>query len=633
MNSRRSVKTTLMTRVAGWRVRSLVVVSLLGVLLAFPGWAQQERPNILWIVSEDTSPLMGCYGNAFATTPSIDRLAREGVRYQNAFAVAPVCAPARSTLITGMLASSLGTEDMRSRYPVPDFVRFFPHYLREAGYYTANNAKEDYNTGSQPGAWDQSDRQATYKNRRPGQPFFAVFNLGMTHESQVHRQVDRLRHDPQQVPLPPYHPRTPEMEHDWALFYDNMEAMDRQVGRLLRELEESGLADSTIVFYFSDHGGVLARSKRYLFESGLRVPLIIRCPAKYRSLVPGKGGDSSGRIVSFEDFAPTVLSLAGVKVPAYMQGRPFLGPQAAPGKDNAFAFRARIDERADLARSVRNQRFRYVRNYAPQKIYGQHVEYQWQAPSIVSWQDAFVGGRLNAVQAAFWKPKPAEELYDVVADPHNVTNLAGDRAYAAVLAQMRAETRKVILQTRDAGFIPESMKAEISARGTVYDFARSGEYPLERILETSEMATAREGRHLEELTRRLSDPNAIVRYWAATAWVVMGRQAGGAPSLLASLLQDGEPAVRIVAAEALYAQGEKAGLLPVLIKALEEESGLVRLQAMTVLEAMGRDALPALPAIRQLVEGSGGQKVNPRKPWNIDHDLKIARQWMEKYAN
>ncbi|HEY1114344.1 MAG TPA: sulfatase-like hydrolase/transferase [Chitinophagaceae bacterium] len=611
-------------------VRRLVFVFLLGVLVTFPGWSQQARPNILWIVSEDTSPLMGCYGNAFATTPSIDRLAREGVRYTRAFAVAPVCAPARSTLITGMQASSLGTENMRSQYPIPDFIRFFPQYLREAGYYTTNNAKEDYNTGNRRGAWDQSDRQATYKNRKPGQPFFAVFNLGMTHESQVHRKVAKLNHDPRKVPIPPYHPRTPEMEHDWALFYDNMEAMDKQVGRLLRELEEAGLADSTIVFYYSDHGGVLARSKRYLFESGLRVPLIVRCPQQYRSLAPGKEGDSSGRLVSFEDFAPTVLSLAGVKVPAHMQGTPFLGKQAAPEKEYAFAFRARIDERADLARSVRNQRFRYVRNYAPQKIYGQQVEYQWQAPSIRSWQSAFQNGSLNAVQSAFWKQKPAEELYDVVADPHNITNLASNKTYAPVLKQMREEARQLILNTRDAGFIPESMKAEISATGTVYDFARSADYPLERILETAEMATSRDAGHLEKLTRRLADQNPIVRYWAATAWVVLGKSAPALPSVLSALLQDGEPAVRITAAEALYAQGKKAEVLAVLIKVLEEENPLARLQAVTVLEAMGKDALPALPALRQMVERGSGKKVNGRKPWTADHDLKIARQLIGK---
>lgn len=607
----------------------LVIAAFLSLLFTLPGWSQQDRPNILWIVSEDTSPLMGCYGDTFATTPVIDRFARQAVRYDHAFATAPVCAPARSTLITGMLASSLGTEDMRSRYPIPQFIRFFPAYLRAAGYYTTNNAKEDYNTLNQPGAWDESSVQATYKNRRPGQPFFAVFNLGMTHESRIHKAGAALKHDPRKVPLPPYHPRTPEMERDWARFYDNIEAMDQQVGRLLRELETAGLADSTIVFYFSDHGGVLARSKRFIFESGLRVPLLVRFPPPYAALAPAPAGTATGRIVSFEDFAPTLLSLAGVEVPAHMQGTPFLGRQAAPAKEHAFAFRGRIDERADLVRSVRNRQYRYVRNYAPQKVYGQHVDYQWQAPSIVSWQKAFRDGTLNAVQAAFWQPKPAEELYDIAADPHNIHNLAGNKAYAAVLAQLRAANRQVVLSTRDAGFIPEAMKGKISATDTLYHFARSGNYPLERVLETAEMATIRDPRLLKELTRRLEDGNPVVRYWAATAWIVLERQASRPPAQLFRLLGDEEPAVRIAAAEALYRQEHKAGVLDVLIACLKEEDWAVRLQALTVLENMGKEATPALPALRQVVARGSQPKGKEKRGWTAAHDINMARALVE----
>lgn len=605
----------------------LPLTAFLALLLTLVGRTQNSRPNILWIVSEDTAPLMGCYGDSFATTPSIDRLAQQAVRYDGAFATAPVCAPARSTLITGMLASSLGTEDMRSRYPIPAFVRFFPAYLRAAGYYTTNNAKEDYNTLNQPGTWDESSVRASYQNRRPGQPFFAVFNLGMTHESRLHRPDAVVKHDPRQVPLPPYHPRTPEMEHDWALFYDNIEAMDRQVGRLLRELEASGLADSTIVFYFSDHGGVLARSKRFLFESGLRVPLLIRFPKAWEALAPAPSGGATGRLVSFEDFAPTLLSLAGVEVPAHMQGTPFLGRQAGPEKAQAFAFRGRIDERADLARSVRNHRYRYVRNYAPQKIYGQHIDYLWQAPSIVSWQKAFQSGGLNEAQAAFWKPKPAEELYDITADPHNIHNLSADTAYAAVLQELRAANRRVILSTRDAGFIPEAMKGKISATDTLYHFARSAAYPLERILETAEMATARDPRHLRELTRRLADANPLVRYWAATAWAVLERQATRPPAALLSLLQDGEPAVRIAAAEALYRQGHKAGVHDVLIACLQDEESAVRLAAVAALESMGSEAAPALPALRQVVDRAPKKA---QKGWDAGHDSRLARALVER---
>lgn len=591
---------------------------------------QEERPNILWIVSEDTSPLMGCYGDTFATTPFIDQFAKEAILYENAFAPAPACAPSRSTIITGLRASSMGTENMRSNYPIPTFIRFFPKYLREAGYYTTNNDKKDYNTVDQPNAWDESSSKATYKNRKPGQPFFAVFNLNITHESKIHRKIDKLNHDPKKVPIPPYQPSTREMKHDWALFYDNIKVMDKQVGKLLQDLKDAGLADNTIVFYYSDHGGVLARSKRFIFDSGLKVPLIIRFPEKYKSLAPSKAGSRTDRVVSFEDFAPTVLNLAGVKIPSYMEGTPFLGEKLASEKEYAFAFRGRIDERADFVRSIRSKKYRYVRNFMPQKVYGQHVEYQWQAPSIVSWEKAFKAGNLNMIQSAFWKPKPSEELYDITVDPHNIKNLAGDKAYTSILDQMRKDTREIILKTKDTGFIPEAIKSAISDTGTIYNFARSSAYPLQEILETAEIATTRDARHLKALTKRLTDKNSILRYWAATGCGILGKQALAAQAKLTSLLQDREPAVRTVAAEALYALGYKTNVLPVLINTLQDDNIYVRLQVLTVLESMGQDALPALPGIKQMVTQRTEKKMKAQPSWKMAHDVKIANQLINK---
>lgn len=238
-----------------------------------------DKPNILWIVSEDNSPLVGAYGDDFAKTPNIDRLASEGFLYTNAYANAPVCAPARNTIITGVYANSNGNQHMRSSYRVSDDVRFFPLYLRDAGYYTTNNAKEDYNIASEQTReiWNESSGNAHYENREPGQPFFAVFNSGLSHESSIHSRIpdEELRYDPQEVPLPPYHPDTPAIRRDWAEYYDHMETMDTWVGEILQELEESGEADNTIVFYYGDHGGVLARSKRFVYETGTHVPFIV----------------------------------------------------------------------------------------------------------------------------------------------------------------------------------------------------------------------------------------------------------------------------------------------------------------------------------------------------------------------
>ncbi|MEX2233172.1 MAG: sulfatase-like hydrolase/transferase [Cyclobacteriaceae bacterium] len=596
---------------------------LLFTLLNFSSAGQPaDRPNILWIVSEDNSPFIGAYGDTFATTPNIDLFAAQAVRYTHAFATAPVCAPSRSTLITGLYPSSLGTLHMRSTYPLPAFVKFFPRYLREAGYYTSNNAKKDYNTIDQLEAWDESSQKATYKNRKPGQPFFSVFNIGVSHESQVHNSIPLadLKHDPEQVPIPPYHPRTPEMKHDWAQYYDRIQEMDEQVGAILKELEESGLSDNTIVFYYSDHGGVLGRSKRFMYESGLHIPLIIRFPEKYLHLASGKPGSTTGRIVSFVDFAPTILNLANIDPPAYMQGKAFLGKTQSP-QQYAFAFRGRMDERFDMVRSVRDKKFRYIRNYMPHKIYGQYIDYLWKAPSMASWEKAWREGELNDTQSAFWKPKPPEELFDAEADPHNINNLAGNDQYKNVLVRMREENRKWLKETKDAGFIPEPMMIEISKNQSLYDYAHSGQYPLDRILETAELASSKDPADFAELKKRLRDKNPIIRYWAATGCTILSKDAVSAKADLEKLLQDTEISVRIAAAEALYHLSEKEKALATLKDALKSSNLMARVQALNVLETTGKDARSALDEIQKLLKD------------NIqdgDYDVRAAKRILEK---
>jgi N-sulfoglucosamine sulfohydrolase len=428
-----------------------------------------DPPNFLWIVSEDNGPFLGCYGDAFATTPTLDKLATEGILYENAFANAPVCAPARSTIITGMYPPSMGTQNMRSTYPIPESIRFFPQYLREAGYYCTNNSKEDYNMPKPEGVWDESSRQAHYKNRAEGQPFFAIFNVGISHESSIHKSIpnDSLRHDPAKVTLPPYHPDTPEMRHDWAQYYDKIEDMDARMGEILQELEDAGLADNTIVAYYSDHGGVIARSKRFVYESGTHVPMIWRFPEKYSHLAPGNPGDRTDRLVSFIDLAPSMLSLAGIDLPDYMQGKAFLGPQEAPPRDYVHLFRGRMDERMDKVRAVRNKKFRYIKNYMPHRIYGQYIEYLWRAPSCRSWEETYLAGDCNEAQSAFWEEKPAEELYDVSEDPWEVNNLANDPAYEDILRQMRGETDRWMSEIIDTGLMPEG---EMSTRNQEMPF-------------------------------------------------------------------------------------------------------------------------------------------------------------------
>ena len=289
--------------------------------------ADQKRPNILWITSEDNGPHLGCYGDTFATTPNLDRLAAKGMIYLTAWSNAPVCAPARTTIITGMYPSSTGSEHMRSMIRLPDGMKMFPQFLREAGYYCTNNSKEDYNLEKPGQVWDQSSMSAHWRNRQAGQPFFAVFNFMETHESQIRRRPHQPVHDPAKVRVPAYHPDTPEVRQDWAQYYDKMTEMDGRAGQILALLEQDGLEQDTIVFYYGDHGPGMPRNKRWPFNCGLRVPLVVYVPEKFRHLAPPeyRPGGQSKRLVAFVDLAPTVLSLAGIKAPEYMQGHAFMG--------------------------------------------------------------------------------------------------------------------------------------------------------------------------------------------------------------------------------------------------------------------------------------------------------------------
>ena len=585
----------------------------------------ERPPNILWITSEDNSPFIGAYGDTFATTPNIDRLATEGVRYTNAFSAAPVCAPSRNALITGMYPNSLGTEHMRSSYPVPDFVRFYPAYLKEAGYYCTNNVKKDYNTIDQPEVWDESSREATYKNREPGQPFFAIFNFTTSHESSIHSFIpnDSLMHDPETVPIPPYHPRTPEMEHDWAQYYDRVQQMDAQVGQVLQELEESGLADSTIVFYYSDHGGVVGRSKRFMYESGLHIPLVIRFPEAYRHLAPSEPGSTSDRLVTFVDFAPTLLSLVGVPVPDYMQGSAFLGEQTTEPQPYAYNFRGRMDERFDMVRSVRDKQYRYARNYLPHKIYAQYIEYLWRAPSMRSWEEAYLAGELNDVQSAFFREKPAEELYDVEVDPHNINNLADDPDHQEVLAELREANQQWLTDIRDVGFLPEPMMLDVASDSTttLYEFARTDAYPIETILSVAEKATMRDSQYVPDLINQLNHENPVIRYWAATGCRILAEHSAKAKEKLQTLLDDSEVSVQIAAAEALYHLGEKQSAVNTLREALEDDNLMARVQALNVLETMDEDALPSLEMVQKLIPEDDEQR---------GYDIRAARQLADK---
>lgn len=594
--------------------------------VAVPGVS--EKPNILWIVSEDNSAsYLGCYGNEQATTPRLDQLASEGILYENTYSASPVCAPTRSTMITGVYANSMGTQHMRSTYPIPDFIRFYPYYLRQAGYYCTNNSKTDYNTADKESwteVWDESSNQATYRNRPADQPFFAVFNLETSHESRIHNwiPVEQLSHDPQKMREPAYLPDTPEVRHDLAQYYDKIQKMDGQVGQILDQLEKDGLADDTIVIYNSDHGGVLPRSKRYCFENGLHIPLIVRFPEKYQHLAPAEPGSTNSHLVNEVDFTPTLLSLASAEIPEYYQGRVFLGPQKQPSPHYTFGFRGRMDGTYDMVRTVRDEHYRYKRNYMPNRIYGQHIWYLWKAPSMQSWQQAYQRGQCDKAQSKFWQAKPPEELYDVQKDPDNVNNLAGDPNYSHVLKRMRQANSSWVRRIHDAGFMPEAMMVARSkkANTTIYQYVRSEQYPQERIISMAEIATMVNPKNLTKLRKGLKDPDAAVRYWAAYGCAILEKNALPAKRALIRLLNDPFPEVALAASEALYYLGEELRSFSRLKKALNNHNDKVRLYALNIIRTFGVEAMPMLPKLQNLLIHPGphvGENYGTRVDTNI----------------
>jgi uncharacterized sulfatase len=411
----------------------------------------------LWISCEDISPDLGCYGDEYAETPNLDKLARQGCRYSNAFVTYPVCAPTRSSIITGMFPSTIGSMHMRTKnkgyeaVPPPQ-VKCFTEYLRAAGYYCTNNRKTDYQFKSPFTAWDECSKKAHWRNRPTNMPFFSVFNLTTTHESKCWpREGEQLMHDPAKVVVPPYYPDTPIVRANLARYYDNISKMDKQADDILRQLQEDGLAEDTVVFFWSDHGRGLPRCKRWPYDSGLRVPLIIRWPGGI------KPGTVCEDLVNLIDLAPTLLSLAGVKIPTYMQGRVLLGHGRAEAREYVFGGRNRMDLSSnDYIRTVRDRRYRYIRNFTPQVPYAQRIEYMEKMPIMQEWRRLHAEGKLTGAQKLFFRhPKPAEELYDLVTDPHEVNNLAESRDQQAVLKRMRTMLEKWIKDTGDLGGVPE----------------------------------------------------------------------------------------------------------------------------------------------------------------------------------
>lgn len=569
--------------------------------------AEAKGPNIIFITSEDNDwHWLGCYGNKQAKTPNLDALSRRSVLFTHAYSNAPVCAVARSTILNGMYAVSQGTQHMRSRHPIPDF-KPYTHYLRQLGYYCTNRAKTDYNfEGNDKSLWDECSGKAHYRNRPQGSPFFAVFNSTTTHESALFEEKIRDRRkkgiiprspriDPSDISLRPYLPDLPEIRTDVAIYHDTMTAYDREVGKILAQLKEDGLAEDTIIFYYSDHGGITPRGKRYLKDSGVRVPMIVHVPEKWKHLSDWAPGQRVNETVSFVDLAPTLLSVVGAKAPANMQGRAFLGKhRRSPGKDDVvFLFADRFDEFYGMRRGLTDGRWKYIRRFTSHLAAAPYSNYQFRQAGWRAWRQKWQDGKLQGRQKGIWEMGQAvEELYDTQSDPWEVSNLASDPGQRGRLEGFRGRLMAEMVRTRDCGIIPEPMFHELAPDRPVADYYAARKPDHLRLVKLAFMATERNPKHLPVLSKLLQSEDPLTRYWAVQGCLILGEASQAAGQAVEALLQDNHSAIRVAAAQTLAAWGLQERAVTALLREVDPEANQYvqqnTIHALTLLGAESR---------------------------------------------
>lgn len=494
----------------------------------------QPKPNILWITIEDSSPqFFGCYGNKDASTPVIDKLADEGVRFINAFSTGTVCSPSRTAIITGIKTYKSGTGNHRSKYPVPDYIKGFPFYLKTQGYYATNNQKTDYNVAGEKEfineAWSESSGKAGWWNRKPGQPFFAVFNYNESHQSRtmtntyewyVKNVYNELstdeRIDDNEFEMPPIYRDSPEMRKQFARVYNSIKLTDKRIGQLLARLEKDNLKDSTIIFFYADHGEGMPRGKTNGINYGYRVPFIIWFPEMYKHLSPwGTAGVVSDELIDFTDLAPTLISLAEGEIPELMKGRPMLGKKRSKPVDHLFLSSDRSDNGIDMVRTVTDGKYVYSRNYLPFIPEARYIRYMEIGDIKQQMRKNLVEDKLNPLQKSLFEDRPAEFLFDIENDLWETKNLAGEPKFKAVLEKMRNLQKEEILKSRDVMFLPEYEIASLSKSTTAYEFRLDKvKYPLEKIYEAANLAGFRGKDAVAKQAELLGSSNEFIRYWA-----------------------------------------------------------------------------------------------------------------------
>ena len=540
-------------------MRALSIILLLTFTISCEN--DNLKPNILWIVTEDNSiHYMDLYSKGGAEMPALSSLASEGIVFDNAFSNAPVCSVARSTLITGVYAPRIGTQYHRkmSKVKLPNDVKPLPVYLKEVGYYTTNNAKEDYNFIKEGEIWDESSGKATYKKRQENQPFFHVQNLHNTHEGKLHFDKEHLENALKTNNLDsikpfPYHPDTPTFRYTQSLLHSHHKDVDKEIAKIIDDLEKEGLLENTIIFYYGDHGGVLPRSKGYIYESGLNVPMVVRVPEKFKKLSTFNSGSRTSSFVEFVDLVPTVLSIAGIQIPKSVDGKPFLGKKLKKSKiekqNITFGYADRFDEKYDLVRSVRKGKFKYIRNYQPFNVDGLYNFYRYKMLAYKEWYNLFHDGKLNEVQSQFFRPRKPEALYNIDEDPHEINNLANDENYNKTLIDLRTELNDHLVSINDLSFLPEPHLLN-NGLDDIVAYSEKNKDLIKRLIEISDLSLYDYADVSTQIKDALVDENPWVRYWGLIVNSTFGNKGIENKDEINLIFEnDSENLVRIRAAE------------------------------------------------------------------------------------
>ena len=575
---------------------------------------KKERPNILWVTFEDTSSYeFGCYGNKDVHTPNADSLAAQGIQFMNAWSVAPQSSPARSSLITGCYAPTYGMDVHPVSYDTPADI-FFPQRLREAGYYCTNNSKTHYNsTNNNKACWDECTKTASYNSPKRGkdQPFFAVFNTVTSHMGRIRTFHTDGRRDytkegiyTELLTLPSYVPDLPEVRSDYAGHLEAVQDVDTWLGFFLKDLKDKGLDDNTIIFFFSDHGGCVPRGKGYLYESGLKVPLIAYFPEKWKHLANGNSGKDNS-LVNFTDLGPTVLSLAGVKPTKNMQGKAIFGEYASKEERKVqFAFAANQLHHFMPVRAVTDGHIKYMRSYIPYRQFALRNYYQWGMPSNKAWDKLVLGNHnTNPDWALTFDAHPAEMLFDLDKDPGELHDLSSSPEYAEVLAKMRNELSNHIRNTHDLGFfLPTSRTGHV-----LYDVVRKEKYPMEELYKLVEAAGIGDVASLPLFEKAIASSHRDMRFWGAVGYAELAhkKQISQCPQALADLLKDEDPYVASEAAYAVTYLGRPQEGIARLINPVKEEDrkiGYSSLECISLDPAMRDYIRQFLPQLKEAAE-------------------------------